>query len=270
MTRSRNRACLLALGALALAFAPLQATGADEEATDGWSGSLNLGGSLTTGNTDSFSGSLEATATHEWEVDSITGTAKGIYGYTDSAETANAQSLVGRYRHDWTDRFFGYAQAEGGRDAIQLIRWRALLSAGPGYRIWEAGKKRYLDAELGAGYRHEAYLRETDGRGPDPAAPRPDRQETRDDANARLAWEYLDLWGDALEVKHNFEILLPVNDPAGFLFRTGVVFAVPISDAWFFRTAFDLQYLNTPATDQDGNDLKKFDTKTTVGLEYRF
>lgn len=266
--RSRTCSQLLALAALALALAPLQATGADEEAADGWSGSLNLGGSLTTGNTDSFSGSLEATATRQWEVDSITGTAKGIYGYSDGAENANAQSLVGRYRRDWTNRFYSYVEAEGGRDTIQLIRWRALVSAGPGYRIWEAGEKRHLEAELGAGYRHEAYLRETDGR-PNPP-PRSDRQETRDDANARAAWEYLDVWGDALEVKHDFEILLPVNDPAGFLFRTGVVFAVPVADAWFFRTAFDLQYLNAPAKDQDGNDLKKFDTKTTVGLEYRF
>lgn len=244
------------LHALLACAAALVAAGASaEEAAEdeGWTGSVVVGATLTTGETDSFAGSALAKTERELEIDRIRFGLEGYYGTTDGDVDANAQKATGSHRR-WlgaggAKTWYWETGAELGRDTIQDINWRALANTGPGRRVWQAGEKRYLDLEAGLGYRHEEYRGDT---------------ETRDDVNARVASEYSEKLGN-LEILHTLELLEPLNDPKGFLGRTDLKLSLPIVGAWKFSARFNLEYQNDPA-----DEAEKVNTKSSLGLEYAF
>ncbi|MCG8591527.1 MAG: DUF481 domain-containing protein [Proteobacteria bacterium] len=243
--------CLACVLAAAAAAAEDDPDATPTEAAPSWSGKLRLGGSLATGDTDAFAGSLFAEAERAWSANVVTLATDNIWGEADGDTNAKANKATARYRRDFSaKRWFLYAELEGGRDVIQDINWRVLVNLGPGWRLWTLDDKQYLDLELGAGYRHESYRGET---------------ADRDDTNLRLATVFKRRLGESVELTHDFKFLLPVNDPKGFLGRTGIELAAPLVEGWFFDAAFRLEYLNEPAEDN-----QSLNTKTTFGLEYRF
>lgn len=230
----------------------------DEEGNEGWNGSIAAGIALTQGTTDSFGGNLDATAGYKWERDSLAFKANGIYTKSDGDITANNQSVNGEYRHDFTERFFGFNTHEFGRDTVQRIQWRYIAVAGPGYRWWVAGDKKYFDTKAGIGYIHQEYLRDVST---DPAT----REKTRDDVTGNFGYEYSNLLFDTIEFLHTAGILVPLENEDEFIVNTEVVASVPIVLGWAFRNAFALEYQNEPAGDTDDTNISY-----TMGLEYKF
>ena len=233
-----------------MALPALAAPGEGEEKS--WSGSVSLSGGHSSGTKNSFTGRLEAGAQHDWERDRARFNIDALYGRSDGEVDANAQKAFGDYRHNFTRRFFGYWNAEVGRDAVEEIKLRALTTLGPGYRLWLQDEKRYLDGEIGVGYLHESYLDGTD---------------TRNSPQLRAAYEYRDLLGpqQVLEVSHNTEVLLPLNDVEALLVRSRISLAVPLVLEFKFKVSFDAEYQNQPALSAE-----KWNTKSTFGLLYEF
>ncbi len=239
--------------ALALMATTVVSASAEEEqepAELGWTGKAILAASLASGDVNVFTGHLEGSAERKWESDVLRLGLNGIYGLTDGEQNANAQAATGDWRHFLSERIFSYLDAEFGRDTIQQINWRFIGNLGPGWRVWRAEEKRRLDLELGVGYRHEEY------RGP---------TQTRDDVNLRFAFEHLNRIGPALEVGHSGELLLPANDPDGFLARSELILSLPLGGAWHYRSSVGLEYQNEPAM---GNE--EVNVRATAGLEFRF
>ncbi len=239
-----------------------------------WTGSVNLGIALTTGTTDSYSGNAQASAERAWESDTLTFGLDAIYGRADGDYNANNQTATTKWRHNFTEQFYSHAGLELGRDSIQLIQWHLVTTAGPGWRAWQAGEKRYLDLEAGVGYWHEEFRTFIDEdndpldpatglRNPDwePNSTEPDR----DEAIVTASFEHANLIGDALEFKLGWEFLLPVTDTNAFVTRSELVGSVPLLAGWFFRTSFAIEYQNAPA-----EEAEEVNTTLTSGLEYRF
>jgi putative salt-induced outer membrane protein YdiY len=240
---------VIALSSSTAAFAQ------DEEPAKGWDGSIAAGIALTQGTTDSFGGNLEAKAGYKWERDSLAFNATGIYSKSDGDITANNQQVGGEYRHNFTDRFFGFNNHSFGRDTVQLIQWRYVTVAGPGYRWWQGGEAKHFDTKGGIGYFHQEYLRDP------PAA----REDTRDDVTGNFSYEYSNLLFDTIEFLHTAGILVPLQHEDEFIVTTAVTASVPIALGWAFRNSFGLEYQNEPAADADDTNIRY-----TMGLEYKF
>jgi putative salt-induced outer membrane protein YdiY len=231
---------------------------AQEGEADGkkWTGSVNFGATLTTGTTDSFSGNAQADAERAWESDTLKFGLDAIYGRADGEDNANNQAVTTNWRHDFTERLFSYAEVELGRDTIQLIQWQLITSAGPGWRAWQAGEKRYLDLEVGVGYRHQEFL--------DPGRPNT-KEPNRNEVLTRAAFEHTNMIGESFEIKWTGEFLLPGNDTKAFFARSELMGSVPLVAGWFFRTSFGVEYQNEPA-----EGAEEVNTTLATGLEYRF
>jgi putative salt-induced outer membrane protein YdiY len=247
MTSSISR---FVLPIVLMALPALAARG--EEEKKAWSGSVSLSGGHSSGTKTSFNGRLEAGVQRDWERDRARFNVDALYGKSDGEVNVNAQKVFGDYRHNFSPRFFGYWDAELGRDAVQEIKLRALTTLGPGYRIWEQDEKSYLDGEMGVGFLHESYL---------------DGTSSRNSPELRAAYEYKDVVGpqQALELSHDTEVLMPLNDVEGVLLRSRVSLAVPLVLELKFKVSFDAEYQNQPAASAE-----KWNTRSTFGLLYEF
>jgi len=161
---------------IALAASPaLSAQADDEEPEKVWSGSVALSGGHSSGTRNSYNGRLQADVQRDWERDRVRLGVDALYGKSDGDTDTDAQRAFGDYRHNFTHRFFGYWNAEVGRDSVEEIKVRVSTTVGPGYRLWEQDDKSYLDGEIGVGYLHESFYDETD---------------SRDNATLRAAYEF--------------------------------------------------------------------------------
>lgn len=234
-----------------------QAEGEEEEKKP-WSGSVDLGAGHSTGTKDSYNGRLQTALQRDWERDRLRLNLDAIYGKSDGDIDKNAQKVFGDYRHNFTKRFYGVWNAEVGRDTVENVKVRALTTLGPGCRIWERDEKSHLDGELGAGFRHESFLLDSETNEKTPA---------RNNFELRAAYEYNDVVGpsQALELSHGTEVLLPPSDIDTFLVRSRIGLAVPLVLELKFSFSFDVEYQNEPA-----QGAEKWNTKGTLGLLYQF
>jgi putative salt-induced outer membrane protein YdiY len=100
-----------------------------------YKGSLNFGGSIADGNTQtrtaSFNGEFEARSEKQRL------TLKAAWNYADNQNGLTARNTRGGVKYDlfFTQRLFGYASAFLEEDTFQDLNLRTALSAGPGYQL---------------------------------------------------------------------------------------------------------------------------------------
>ena len=253
---------IVLIAALFLGFSTVSL--AEDQASaeeSGWTGAVSLGGSLSAGTTNSFSGNLSIGGEREWganllrlNFDAKYGTTKRKYtaGVTDTDE----QKLKQYLRHSFSDRFYLYAEAEQGRDSVRNIDQRILVTVGPGYKVWDDEDGAFLDLEGGIGYRYENLGGITD--------PVLVREKSRNDITGRAAFTFKDKFG-AADFDQTGEFILPFNETNGWLARAETKLSFPILESWSFVNTLGLEYNNAPAKDTD-----KFELDYIVSLEYMF
>ena len=134
-----------------------------------YTGNLNFGASIITGNTKlenySFLGELIARS------DQLRLTILGRYLYGETDGTINARNAFGTIKLDFfmTKRLYAYAGALFEQDTFQDLNLRTSLFAGPGYQFIDAGdfsspyfNKMQLSAEVGLGFFNEDFKRSQD------------------------------------------------------------------------------------------------------------
>lgn len=158
----------------ALSLCGLRAFGEDAPNTN-WVTTASLGFTLTSGNSDSVLGTAGILTGRKRDKNEWSFGADGAYGKTTdhtvtpdrTTKSAELARGFGQYNRLFSDRFFGYARAEGLHDGVALIRYRVTLSPGAGYYFIK-NKSTDLCGELGPGYlwddvggvtRHYATLR---------------------------------------------------------------------------------------------------------------
>jgi len=262
-------------GAIAAGFANLfllmAGVSSAEDTADGWSSELALSIAAQSGTTDTFLGSVDAGAERDWnDTDLVKVRFTGVYGTSrkrrdgrKSTETIqNAQSLVSNWKHRIQDRFFWSSGTGLARDNIQDLELRVSLETGPGYRIWmgEEPGKSHFDFSGGLGYRYEIYDGNTGGT-------LAENGETNHFADLVTAFEYKNLFfEDRVEYSHTASLRVPANDFGSFVVFTEMIFAIPLTKGWSFRTVFYLEYVAEPGADEVNNTT----TRTSVGLGYKF
>lgn len=262
---------LIALVVVAgLAGAGFAAEGEPEE-NPGWVGNVAISANAQTGTTDSFLGSLDAEAqrTFNEKKDEVKARFNATYGTTRKRDddkndevTADSQLLTLGHKRVVTSVFFWGSNASAGRDTTQDLEVRATLDTGPGLRLWhrEPVDKTHFDVNFGPGYRYELYDGNTGG-----------TVDENGDADHYIdlvaGFEYKNqLFDDRVDFTHTGSVRVPMNNLDAYLLRSEIVFSLPITSAWSFRTAFLVEYTAEPGSDEVNNTL----TRTSLGLDYKF
>lgn len=245
----------------------------EDEIEKGWTGSLALSFAAQTGTVDSFSGSAEAGAERTWEKDHVGIRLTGVYGTSRDRKnepanrpssddtTADSQTLKGDWKHTIHERWFWNSDSSVSRDSTQDLKVRARVATGPGYRFWEGGDapKEHFDLSAGLGYRYESY----DG----------NRGGTVDEnsfdknlADIIAAFEYKNLLFDGkIEYSHTGSAAMPANDINAYIITSEIIGAVPLTDAWSFRTGLFYEYVNDVPQDVNPSTFR-----VTLGFGYDF
>ena len=255
---------------------------AEEEEKEVWASELILSIAATSGTIDTFSGSVDAKTERNFDdVDLVSVRFTGVYGTkrerNDGSRTStetikNAQELSARWKHTIHDRFFWLTPTSAQRDSVQELEVRYTLATGPGYRLWmpeDNSDKRHLDISAGPGYRYEIWDGNTGAKTSPPpgVADTGENGDTSHYADLVVGFEYKDLFFDGnVEYTHTGAARMPANDPNSYLLRSELIFDVPLTRGWTFRTGFVVEFVNNPGTDEITNTT----TRTTVGLGYKF
>lgn len=103
-----------------------------------WESSVSAGFSLTKGNSDTLltTGSIKTrrrTAKNEFML-----SVSGAYGESDSVENNEFLQGTTQYNHLFSERFYGFLNAEGVHDGIADLQYRFAFSPGAGYYFVKA------------------------------------------------------------------------------------------------------------------------------------
>jgi putative salt-induced outer membrane protein YdiY len=126
---------------------------------EGWTGGLNLGFALTTGNSEARSLDIAFNAVRKGFHDKLTLYSNTVYAVTDkpTAETtANSNGGGARYDRDFAPQVFGFGSADFFANALQDLNLRSILGGGLGVHAAKNAKTT-LDLLVGANYTHESY-----------------------------------------------------------------------------------------------------------------
>ena len=212
-----------------------------------WKGTVTFGVTLTSGNSDTLLANTTFAThrnnlTNEW----LFG-ADAAYGQNNSVEDAETLHGFSQYNHLFTDRWFGYARADGLHDGIANVTYRATLSPGAGYYAIKT-KATTLAGEAGPGM----VLEKLDG-------------ERKTYSTPRLAERFEHRVDDHTRVWQNVEFLPQVDDLNNFLVNAEVGIEAAITKRLSLRTVVDDNFANVPAPGRRDNDVKLIS-----GLAYKF
>ncbi len=131
---------------------------------EGWTGGLNLGFAVTTGNSETKNFNFAFNAIRTAAHDKLTLYENSIYSVNDKVVApatgpqtiANSNGGGARYDRDFVPRVFGYGSGDFFSNSLQDLDLRAILGGGLG---WHAVKnaRTTLDILLGGNYTHESY-----------------------------------------------------------------------------------------------------------------
>jgi len=251
-----KRAAILAAALFVAAGAmPGRAQTAATSTNTHWQSSVNVGGSLTRGNSDTTLFSAGITTEKKWRADSLAMGADGLYGesklsgQSKSTETADQLHGFAQYNRTISTNFYGYGRAEGLHDGIADVQYRLTLAPGAGYYII---KNPRIDLSVEAA---PSYITEKlDGHYESYAA-------------LRLAQKFH--WAISPKSKYweTIEYLPQVDQFGNYIvnFETGVEAALNNNNKLTLRTVLQDTYNNAPALNHLKNDLKLI-----VGIAYKF
>lgn len=260
--------------ALALGWLAATPSAAHDEpaapANEGWIGGISASITAQTGTVDTFAGTIDGVAEQTFDKDWLRGRFNGVYGTSrqrnqdkNDQVIQDAQGLFGDWKRTIHERFFWQSGSELSRDSVQDRMVRAAASSGPGYRFWEGADAplEHFDTNLGVGYRFELYDIDTV-----PGAPDRGRIDSDHFADLAAGFEYKNgLFQDAVQFTHTGTVRMPVNDPEAYVVITEVIFGIPLTPAWSFRTSYYVEY-NGVQPDEVNN----LTTRAAVGLGYKF
>jgi hypothetical protein len=246
---------------------------AEKEKDAVWSGEAILSIAAQSGTIDTFAGAIDTKAERTWnKIDLVAVRFTGVYGTSrernDGSRTStetiqNAQTLSARWKHTIHERLFWLTPTAVARDSVQELEVRYTIATGPGYRLWmpeDKPAKRHFDLSAGPGYRYESWDGNT---GSTPA----DNGSTDHFGDMVVGFEYKNLFFDEkVEYSHTGSARMPVNDTNAFILRSELIFDVPLTAGWTFRTGFLVEFVNDPGADEITNTT----TRTTVGFGYKF
>jgi putative salt-induced outer membrane protein YdiY len=212
-----------------------------------WESSISVGLTLTSGNSDTVLTDTAFKTHRNNPTNELTLSLEGAYGENQSVKNTELLHGYGQYNHLFTDRFFGYARADGFHDGIADITYRVTVSPGAGYYFIKS-KTTMLAGEAGPGMVFERL----DG-------------ETRNYLTPRLAERFEHKWNEHTRMWENVEFLQQLDEYDNFLVNAEIGAEAALTRHVSLRTVLQDNFANVPAPGRRDNDLRLIS-----GLTYKF
>jgi putative salt-induced outer membrane protein YdiY len=243
---AQDNEALIALAAIGNVGDAAQASAVSTNKT-AWESSISAGLSLTKGNSDTLLTTVAFKTRRKTAEDEFTFGADGSYGENDSVKNNETLHGVGQFNHLFSNRFYGYLNAEGLHDGIANLQYRFTLSPGAGYYFLKETNTT-LAVEAGPGL----IVQQLGGVGTTYATLRlAERFEHKLDNGARV-WEKV-------------EFLPQVNKLHNFLVNAEVGAEAALTKTLSLRVTLQDNFINQPAPGRKDNDVKLIS-----GLVYKF
>ncbi len=218
------------------------------QAADPWAPTLNLGVSVTDGNTDTLGvnlGLVAGVGTAE-DGNHARVTADWNYGEVDGDNTVQNTEAKLVYERTLSDVSYAYASAGILNDSIARVSYRVPVSLGIGYLAWQDAAARLI-LEAGPAYVWEKVAGDKD-----------------DYFALRFAQSYFRALSETARIFQSLEYIPQASDFDNYLlnFEIGAEAALNANAA--LRVVFKNRYDNEPAPDAKKNDLQLL-----AGLAYR-
>jgi len=211
-----------------------------------WSGHILFGGLLVRGNTYTDSINANVDLALQMAHDKISFSGSYLYGKTKDRTTGvsttsndNWQAL-GRYDHDFTPKFYGFAEALVAKDRISFLDLRFAPAAGVGYK-WFKTPKFDFATEGGLAWVYENYTNNT---------------PTREDLSLKLAYHLNWKFNDNVSLFHNVTYVPSIENGAHYLIGADAGLRSALSAHWFTEFKVGWQYDSTPATGALKNNMQ--------------
>lgn len=256
LSRSRwrvSRAIPLAALALGAAAGSLPGVQEEEERELGWSGTADVGFTLTEGNSRTSSLSLAAGVERELESQKWSLTGSFIRSTSDGEETANKGSAAGQYDFFPSERFFVFGAVRGGFNRPAGIDLRLQPSLGSGYVIARSGRVE-LSLDGGVSYIVESF----------------ENDSTDAALFGRIGQELTVGIGERTNLSQTFAYSPRAEDPGDYLLHAELAFATFFAEPVGLKVTVIEEFDSSPFVDDAGEAREKSDLTFITGLTFRF
>ncbi len=222
----------------------------DVEAADPpvWKGSVNIGASLQSGNTDRFNAAAGADAMRKSEQDRYSLNLLFNYSEEDGNKTAESYYGAAKYDYFFTQKLYGYIGLELLKDEFKDLTLRTIIGPGAGYQIWDE-EIRSLSVEGGISYFSDNYK----------------VAEDADWIAGRLAGNLMYKLLSSLTFTDQLIIYPSFEDIGDFNLRNEAAIATPLASGWALKFVNILEYDSDPPA-----NIKETDVNWILTLQYSF
>lgn len=216
-----------------------------------WRGTLGIGLTATSGNTDSETYSISGDAVKQTTFDKMSGYLQSVYGkrrVDGTTERTADQARAGMaYTRDLNDRMFGFGGADWDRNPLIDLRLRSVFSAGLGYHVVKS-ENHSFDISTGPAYNRERYT-----------------AETRDQSEWIVAEESTHALKPTISLKQKLAYYANLEDGGEYrtVFDAGLVFK--LNSRWNVTMTLNTRYQSNPPL-----GVEKHDALFVTGLQYAF
>jgi putative salt-induced outer membrane protein YdiY len=213
-----------------------------------WLSSIGAGLTLTRGNSDTLLVTASAATDKKTPDNEISLGADGAYGENNSIKDVDTIHGFGQYNHLFSERFYGYARAEGLHDGVADLQYRLTLGPGAGYYFLKETNTTFA-GEFGTAFVTQKLGDETDSYQTLRLAENFEHKFKR--YGARF-WE-------------SVEILPQVNKFDNYIMNAEVGIESSLSATISLKTYLVDNFNNEPAAGREKNDVK-----LVSGISYKF
>ena len=220
-----------------------------------WTGSLSANATMTRGNTDTNSGSVNINAVRRAEIDRIrfdAGYAAGRQRDPDSGDFSTSErNLFAALQYDYyfTEKVYGWGRTRAEKDAIANLDLRLIAGAGGGYQ-WIENENVAFSTELGLAWLSENFSDETDD----------------DDAlTLRAAYNYANQLSENLRFFNDVEWYPSIENSDDHFVTGRAGFQASLTEQMFAEFRVEIDWDSSPA-----DTAERTDVLYGLGVGWRF
>lgn len=241
---------ILLLAALALTTCDARAQTVPKP--DGrWRGALGAGLSISSGNSEAVTYSINGDAVKQTTADKLSGYLQATYGRSkDDGVTERTSDLIrtgAEYDRNIGERFYGFGSLDLERNELIDLDLRSVVAGGLGYHVVKRPRFTF-DVSSGPAYNREQYT-----------------TETRDNAEWLFAEETTHAFTPTVSFKQKFSYYLNLKESGEFRTVFDAGFAIKVTDSWNATATFNHRYQSNPIPGVEKDDLL-----FVTGLQYVF
>jgi putative salt-induced outer membrane protein YdiY len=213
-----------------------------------WSGNLNIGGNIQTGNTDRRGISVAAQALRKTDKDKLSLGYLFNYAEENGKMTARNQYGEASYGYFLTKQLYAYGAVELLNDKFKDYQLRTIVGPGLGYQVWDDPVKS-LSFEAGLSYQNNNYYEGSDA----------------SFLTARLGGLFRYKLFDFVTFSDKLLFYPSIGQGGEYTFRNEAALTVPLSSRWALKLANIIDYASDPPA-----GVKKTDAQYILSLQVSF